>query len=207
MTLALRSTTISTGIAIAALLFTLPAVAHAQAESASPRRWELRIPSGALMPTGEQREHLRSGSLTALQVSWLPRPSLAVTSTLGWAKSRDLASVGAPRLNAFALDIGVEARPSRWAVGRRVSVSPFVGVGAGTRSYDYRGRSSEAQHAPSGYAAFGGELGTGRVALRVELREYVSGSAPMLGAGAGDLRNDAIVMAAMRFNRRASARR
>ena len=207
MPIAISTRTIISRIAILAVLFTLPVAARAQSDSTSPRRWELRIPSGALMPTGEQREHLRSGSLTALQISWLPRQSLAVTSTLGWAKSRDLATVGSPRLNAFAVDIGVEARPSRWVVGQRVSLSPFVGLGAGSRSYDYRGRAMDAQHNMAGYTSLGGELGVGRVGLRVEVREYVSGYAPMTGAGARDVRNDAIVMAAVRFNRRAPVAR
>lgn len=207
MPIAISTRTIISRIAILAVLFTLPVAARAQSDSTSPRRWELRIPSGALLPIGEQRQYLQRGTLTAFQASWLPRASLAVTGTVGWAKSRDLATLESPRLNAFAVDVGVEARPSRWAVGRRVSLSPFVGIGAGARSYDYRGRASDAQHNMAGYTSLGGELGVGRVGLRVEVREYVSGYAPMTGAGARDVRSDAIVMAAVRFNRRAPAAR
>jgi hypothetical protein len=196
-----------TGIALAALLFTLPLAARAQADSAGPRRWELRITGGALLPTGDQRHQLKRASLSAIQVSWLPRPSLALTGTLGRARSRDLTVEGSPRLDAFAVDLGVEARPSHWVAGRRVSVSPFVGVGGGARSYDYRARHSDARHNLAGYASLGGELGVGRVGLRVEARQYLGRFAPMAGTGPSDVRGDVLLMTALRFNRRAVASR
>lgn len=193
--------------ALVALLLALPTVAQAQADSAAPRRWELRIPSGTFMPTGAQRQQLARGSFTALQLAWFPRPALAVNGTVGWARSRDLAAAESPRVNAYAADLGVEARPDRWAVGHRVSFNPFVGVGAGLRSYDYRSRDADARHNVAGYAAMGGELGVGRVALRVEARQYVGGFAAMDGAGPTTTRSDVLVMAGLRFNRRVAARR
>ncbi len=179
----------------------------AQSSALPSSRWEVRVASGSLMPTGEQRESLRSGSLTAAQVAWLPQPSFAVIGSFGWARSRDLKSIDAPKLNAFSADLGVEARPMQWMTGQAITFTPFIGFGAGARSYDYRGRSADATHNLAGYGAVGGELGFGKVGLRLEARNYVSGFKPLTGAGTSDTRNDVSVLAAVRFNRRAAKNR
>lgn len=172
-----------------------------------PRRWEFRVASGTLIPTGELRLALRTADLTAAQVAWLPRPSLAVTGTFGWARSRDLGAVGTPKLDVFTSDLGAELRTAEWFAGRAVTVSPFVGLGAGMRSYDSRARGMDAAHTLSGYASVGGEVGYRRVGVRLEVRDYASGSGALAGAGASEARNDAVVMAALRLNRRPGVRR
>ena len=59
----------------------------------------------------------------------------------------------------------------------------------------------------AGYAAAGGEFGVRRVALRIEARNYTTGFKPLAGAGKSDMRNDMVVMATIRFNRRSSETR
>ncbi len=194
-------------VAVAALLLTLPVIAAAQEDATHPHHWELRITSGALIPVGEQREQLQRAPLSALQISWLPRAAVAVTGTFGWAKSRDLAAEGAPRMSAYAADLGVESRPARWETGERLRLSPFIGVGAGLRSYDYIHARTDAQHNAAAYGAVGAELGVGRVALRVEAREYVGGFSPMDGAGPMSPSSDLLLLTSLRFNRRIAARR
>jgi hypothetical protein len=203
----LSPSTPSARIALAAILFLLPLAAQAQTDTIRPAHWELRITSGSLIPVGEQRQQLERGPLSTVQVSWLPRPSLAVTGTLGWATSRDLTAVGPRGVNAFAADIGVETRPQRLVVGERVSFSPLAGIGAGTRSYDYRARHTDATHNVAAYAALGGELGYKRLGLRMEARQYVGGFAPMDGAGPTQARSDVMLLTSLRFNRRALAHR
>ena len=48
----------------------------------------------------------------------------------------------------------------------------------------------------------GGELGRGRVRLRLEARDYVTGFKPLAGGGPTDTRNDVVVMAGLRYIRR-----
>lgn len=194
-------------IALAALLLSLPRVADAQEDANRSPQWELRITSGSLIPIGEQRQQIERGPLSTLQLSWLPSPALAVTGTLGWAKSRDLATVGSRGLNAFAADIGVETRPQQLVIGERISFSPLAGIGAGARSYDYRSRHTDATHNVGAYAAIGGELGYRRLGLRVEARQYVAGFAPLEGVGPTQARSDVMLLTSLRFNRRALARR
>jgi hypothetical protein len=197
--------------ALAAILLALPLTAHAQAtapaDTIRPQRWELRITSGSLIPVGEQRQQLTRGPLSTVQLSWLPRPSLAVTGTVGWATSRDLTAVAQRGVNAFAVDLGIETRPSRLIVGERVTFSPLAGIGAGARSYDYRSRHADATHNVAAFAAIGGELGYRRLGVRVEARQYLAGFAPMDGVGTTPARSDVMLLTSLRFNRRALARR
>ena len=52
----------------------------------------------------------------------------------------------------------------------------------------------------------GGELGIGRVRLRLEVRDYVTSFKPLDGKGAAGTRND-VVMAGLRFVKRSTGAR
>jgi hypothetical protein len=194
----LRSTLRST-VGIGTLLVAAAQLAGAQEPSAPERRWELRITSGEFLPTGSQRIFLKDAQSTAAQVSFLVQPTLAVTGTFSWARSRDLTMADTPKLDVFTSDVGVEVRPTEWFAGHAVTLSPFVGLGAGVRSYNYR---NLATHNVAGYGAVGGEIGVGRVGVRVEVRDYASGFRPLIGGGKSATRNDVVLSAALRFNRR-----
>ena len=175
--------------------------ASAQMSAQQSKTWELRVSSGALVPTGTQRDVLKDAQMTAAQLSWVVTPSVAVTGTFGWARSRDVGSADRPKLDVFTSDLGVEARPVQWIAGRAVTFSPFAGVGAGARSYNYRKLDVDATHNLAAYGAVGGELDMGRVGLRLEARNYATGFKPLVGVGKSDMRNDVVVMAAVSFNR------
>jgi hypothetical protein len=198
-----RSVTRSTLTAAGALGMLLTSANAATAQSAAPResRWELRVSDGAFVPTGAMRSAVGNAHLSAAQLSFLVQPSVAVTGTFGWARSRDVASVDAPKLDVFTSDVGVELRPTHWFAGRAVTFSPFVGAGAGARSYNYRNLAVDATHNLAGYGSVGGELGFRRVGVRVEARDYATGFRPLAGSGRSVARNDVVVMAALRFKR------
>jgi hypothetical protein len=168
--------------------------------------WELRFTSGALVATGAQRDAVKDGQLSAVQLSWLVHPAIAITGTAGWARSRDRLVANTPKLDVFTGDLGAEFRPAQWFTDHKVSMSPFVGAGAGVRSYNYRKLEVDATHNVAGYLAAGGELGMGRVGLRLEVRDYATGFKPLVGAGSSDTRNDVMLMAGVRFNRHRTAR-
>lgn len=189
-----------TAIGVLALL--LPSVrAAAQTPAPPTSTWEIRVSSGSLVPTGDQRNVLNDAPFHAAQVTWVVRPSLAITGTFGWARSRDLATSGTPKVDVLTTDLGVEFRTATWFAGRAASLSPFVGLGAGARSYDSRKPDVAATHNPAGYGAVGGELGVGRLGLRLEARHYVAGFKPLAGTGVSATRNDVVYMASLRFNR------
>jgi hypothetical protein len=177
--------------------------AASQTADHSRSAWELRITGGGLIPTGTQRKSIDDAQQTTAQLTWRLKPSLAINGTFGWARSRDVGMTERPRLDVFTSDLGIEARPTLWLVTRSATFSPFIGAGAGMRSYNHRSLDLDATHNPAAYVSAGGELGFGRMGLRVEVRDYVSGFKALSGGdGDGSVRNDVMIMTGLRFNRR-----
>ena len=183
---------------------TLSAQATTETHTAPEHKpgWELLVSSGVVVPTGAQRARVARGKLTAAQVSYVVRPALAVTASLGWARTRDIATINDPKLDAFTYDVGAEVRAPKLIGGSAISLSPFAGVGAGGRSYNYRSLSAPATSNVAGYGSVGGELGVGRIRLRLEARDYLTGFKPLAGEGAGRRGNDVVLMGGLRFVRR-----
>lgn len=186
----------------ATVLATTPRVVAAQDSAADQTRWEFLVNSGSVLPSGAQRQAIQRAKLSAAQLSYVVNPTLAVTATVGWARSRDIATAGDPRLNVFTYDLGAEVRARRHVIGGGLTLRPFVGAGAGARSYDYRSLDAAARHNVAAYASAGGELGLRRVRLRVEVRDYVTGFKPLVGSGATRTRNDVAIMAGLRITSR-----
>lgn len=192
-TSALRSALVL-GIVVAAR----PSVAQTPTQ---PKTWEARMTSGAFVPAGDQRNSLKNAGTTAAQVSWLVRPSLGITGTFAWSRSRDVAMIAQPKLDVFSSDLGLESRLTERFRESRVTLSPFVGAGAGVRSYNYRKLNEDATHNVAAYAAVGGEIGVRRIGVRLEARDYVSQFRPLIGTGQSVTRNDVVVMVGLRIKR------
>lgn len=188
--------------AVLVLMAATAGSASAQTDAPKPRRWDLLVSSGTMVPTGEHRDAIKRGNLTAAQLSHAPHPAFAVNATVGWARSRDLGLDDDPRLDVFTYDIGGEVRGRAARLGAGFSASPFAGLGGGVRSYDYRNRAAEATHNLAAYASAGGELGKGRVRLRLELRDYLTDFRPLGGESGSELRNDVALLAGLRLTRR-----
>lgn len=181
---------------------TLAQGTEARTEPEHKSGWEFLVSSGVIAPTGAQRAAVQQGKLTTTQVSYVVRPTVAVTAALGWARTRDIATVGDPKLDAFTYDVGAELRAPRLIGSSAINFSPFAGVGAGGRSYNYRSLNADATHDVAAYGSVGGELGVGRIRLRVEARDYVSAFRPLAGQGTSRMGNDVALMAGLRFVRR-----
>lgn len=156
--------------------------------------WQVRVSSGRFVATGAQRATAQDAPVIAAQVSRTVSPNLALIATLGWARSRDLTTAATPKLDILSADLGLEGRVARWSLGGSTTFTPFVGTGVGARSYDTR--AAGAASAWGGYLAAGGELGIGRVGLRLEVRDYATHHGRV-----NAFRNDVVVMGAIRFNR------
>ena len=168
-------------------------VTDAKADTA--KRWSLTVPGGTMVPTGAQRHAIKRGDVTAVQLAYAPRPVFAITSTFGWARSRDVATAGDPKLDVFTYDVGIEARAARWIQGNGMTFTPFAGAGAGGRSYNYRKLDVDATHNLGGYVSAGGELRIRRLGLRLEARDYVTDFKPLQGSGVARTGNDVVVLA------------
>jgi hypothetical protein len=194
-------------IAAAALLTGVATVTPAQEVASAAQGWSLRLPTGAFIGTGAQRDKVHDANLSALQLSHPLTSAIALTGTFAWARSSDIASVDRPKLDVFQTDLGIETCDHTWFSTAPVSFGSFAGVGGGMRSYNYRKLDVDASNNLAGYVAAGGELGIRRVAVRIEARDYVAGFKPLAGVGKSDSRNDVVIMAAVRFNRRAAEAR
>ena len=162
-------------------------------------RFEFVVSSGWLLPTGDQRDALKRANMTIAQLSYAVLPYFAVASSVGWARSRDIAAADVPKLDVFTYDVGAELRADRWLTGRVLTFTPFAGVGAGGRSYNYRSLDVDATHNLAAYGSVGGELGYRRIRFRLEARDYLTGFKPMMANGASGRRNDVSVMAGFRI--------
>lgn len=194
----------TTAVRIALLAALVTGAASSLAAQARPAssRVEFLITSGSFVPTGALREAIGRGKLTAAQFAVVTRPNLALTATLGWARSHDIADGGDSRLNVFTYDLGAELRSARLFPVAALTFRPLVGVGAGARSYDHRGVSADATHNLAAYGSVGGELGYRRVRLRLEARDYVTGFKPLVRAGTSERRNDVVIMFGLRLTSR-----
>lgn len=192
--------------AIALMLLSAAGSVDAQSTTASPtpppdssNHWEMLFSTGALVPTGVERQALKRAPLSTGQLSYVLASRVAFTTMFGWARSRDLLTEGNPRVSIFTYDVGVEARAPQHRVGNALSFTPFAGVGGGGRSFDHPGRDSDATHGPAGYAAIGGEMAIGRARVRLEARDYVMSMRPLVGGGTRAMRNDVSIIAGFRL--------
>ena len=151
--------------------------------------FELRPYVGAYIPTGEQRDLLKDAVLVGGQASYRLNPNFALTGTLGWSPSEDRVTPGDQKLDLWSYDVGGELRAPSWLQSGALDFTPFVGLGAGARTYNYRDLDVNSKTNFAGYGVLGGELGFGRFGLRLEARDYVSQFKPFDG-GDSKTRND-----------------
>ena len=184
-------------IAFATSYALMPPTAAAQ-DAATQSRWQLIVNEGKLLPTGEMRDVLSRANLTAAKLFYSVHPAVAITTTVGWARSRDIATDEDPKLDVFTYDVGVEVRAPQLALGA-VTIRPMLGTGAGGRSYNYRSLDVDAAHNLAGYGSAAAEFGYRRVRLRIEARDYVTRFKPLTGIGSTSTRNDVAVTAGVRL--------
>lgn len=189
--------------AVPALLGGLAVVAVAAAnrlEGQTPgaRNFEIRPYVGAYLPTGDQREIFKDAILVGAQASYRINPQVAITGTLGWSPTEDRLTAGSETVDLLQYDIGAELRAPAWLRGESWDFTPFFGLGAGGRTYDYRDLDNvDAKTNVAGYGALGGEFGFGQFGLRIEGRDYVSRFEPLTGNGETKTRNDVALAAGL----------
>jgi hypothetical protein len=158
--------------------------------------FELRPYAGAFIPTGQQRDFLKDAVIVGGQASYRIVPQLALTGTLGWSPSKDRITPGDQKLDVWQYDLGAELRAPSWLSSGAWDFTPFVGLGGGGRTYNYRDLDVDSKTNVAGFGTLGGELGYGRIGLRVEGRDYVSQFKPFTG-GDSKTRNDVTVAAGL----------
>jgi len=153
---------------VAAALFAFSAFAtKAAAQDAvayHSNGFELRPYVGAYIPTGDQRDFLQDAVLVGGQASYRLNPNFALTGTLGWSPSKDQITAGDQNIDLWQYDLGAELRAPSWYQSGAFDFTPYFGLGAGARTYNYRDLDVNAKTNFAGYGALGGELGFGKFA-------------------------------------------
>ncbi len=196
----MRHSLVTTVTALAIIIFGA-ASAHAQTPTPKKPGFEFVMPGGATMPVGDQEKNMKRGMVTAAQASYGLRSNLVLTGTFAWTRTRPIGLGAEAKLNLFTYDMGAEFRMPRQVSARRINARPFAGFGVGARSSNYRHVEVATTHQLAAYVGAGGEVSLGRVAFRLEVRDYVIGPNLTRLSGAAQ-RNDVAVLAGLRLVRR-----
>lgn len=182
-------------ILMLSVLATLPAAATAQyasdpvSSSTFTRTFEIRPFAGVFVPTGSQRDVLDDAAFAGLQLGFEVHPNVTLVGSFGWAPSTDVTRSDANKVDIYQYDVGAELGITR-QLGSMWSFRPFVGLGAGARTYSYRDLELDTQTNLAGYGALGTEFRVGRMAIRLEGRDYVSAFEGLDGLEPSSTRND-----------------
>ena len=182
-------------ILMLSVLAAMPAVAAAQyasdpvSSSTFTRTFEIRPFAGVFVPTGSQRDVLDDAGFTGLQLGFEVHPNVTLVGSFGWAPSEDVTRSSANKVDIYQYDVGAELGTTR-QLGSVWSIRPFVGLGAGARTYSYRDLELDTQTNFAGYGALGTEFRVGRMAIRIEGRDYVSAFEGLDGLERSSTRND-----------------
>jgi hypothetical protein len=147
--------------------------ARVEAQQLDSAMIEVRPLVGAIIPTGDQADALKSAVLVGAQVSYSFIPHFAVVGSVGWSPSQDKVDAAQPKLDLYQYDLGVEWRLKNLTAGSAFAARPFVALGGGARTYSLRGvANSSAQTNAIFYTAIGLDLypSNGRVGLRIQAR-------------------------------------
>ena len=133
---------------------------------------ELRPFIGVSVPTGDQQDLFKRAPMAGLQGALEIRPNFHVIGTFGYVPGESKYAVTYNDVKIYDYNIGAELGLVRqW--GASWEFKPFIGLGAGARTYAYKDQTLTDKTCAAGYGAAGAELQMGRAAIRLEGRGNV----------------------------------
>jgi hypothetical protein len=133
---------------------------------------EIRPFVGISIPTGSQRDLFNDAPVFGLQGAVELKPTLHLVGTFGWVPGQTAFVATRDNVNIFQYDVGIEL-----GVVRDLSAGwqfrPYLGLGAGARTYAYQAGQLADKTCAQGYGALGAEFQIGRTSMRVEGRDNV----------------------------------
>ncbi|HEX8848847.1 MAG TPA: hypothetical protein VF761_04865 [Gemmatimonadaceae bacterium] len=174
---------------LAALLTSLVLGAPALHPQSTAPIFELRPFAGVSIPTSRQSTLYGESVLFGAQAGLEIKPTFHVLATLTWIPAHYRLGVSNPDVNLYQYDVGTEfgiAAPMEpeWVF------KPFLGLGAGGRTYSFRASEMYTRTGFAAYGSAGTELQLHRVAFRFEVRDNVFRYRDPIGARASWMRND-----------------
>jgi len=156
----------------------LVAVSAAQAQrsqfEARRTRLELRPFAGMYVPQGTQSQDFKSAATYGFQTALEFTSFAHVLASAGYTDGRSkIGALISPKTQMWQYDVGAEFNALH-ELGSQFQLRPFVGFGAGVRSYKYEDKGISTKSSAAGYASLGSELQRGFVAVRLEGRGYLT---------------------------------
>ena len=151
--------------------------------------FELRPFAGATVPTGAQRDLFKDAPIFGMGVAFQLQPNLHVVGNFGWMREHTRYAVLRNDGNRYSYDAGVELSAER-PMSSSWMFRPYVGLGAGARTYTYQAETLLKRTGAAGYAALGTEFRYGVTAIRLEARGNAFDFKSPLPDGQSDTRYD-----------------
>lgn len=177
------------------------ALTATQARAQEPERKFAIAPFvGAYVPTGDIRDVLDDSLLVGVTASYDVHRYVAVLGSFSWAPSQAKGIVAGEDVDLFQYDLGVQGQYPI-ALNADWTFKPFVGVGAGARTYSFRDLDVDAETDFAGYVAAGGALQYEALELSVSVRDQLSAFDGLAGQDDSTTSNDLSMFASigMRF--------
>ena len=150
---------------------------------------ELRPFVGAYLPTGAQRDLFKDATLLGVQGALELEPTFHLLGTFSWVPAHNKYAGFDENVSIFVYDVGAEVGMVQ-PLAAGLELKPFVGLGAGARTYVYRAAALSDRTCAAGYGALGSEFQFDRIAFRLEARGNVfCYRSPISGVGS-KTRND-----------------
>jgi hypothetical protein len=133
---------------------------------------EVRPFAGVYIPVGAQRSDFKSATMVGGQAAIEVNRSFHALASVGWTHGHNKFFTD-DVTHIWQYDAGGEFNLVR-EMGFGWYFRPFVGAGAGGRTYDYKTDGVGTKTYLAGYGAAGGEVQRGAVAFRIEVRDYLN---------------------------------
>jgi hypothetical protein len=152
-----------------------------------PPSSEIRPFAGVFLPVGALDADFKAATMVGVQGAIEVNRHIHGVASVGWTHghnrlfTQDVTYI-------WQYDVGAELNAVS-EMGWGWFFRPFIGAGAGGRTYDYRHVDVKTTSCTAGYAALGAEIQRNLVAFRTEARDYLSCFESPL-SGAKRTRND-----------------
>lgn len=176
---------IAAAVAAIAALTARPALA---AETQQDHPFHVAPFVGGFVPTGSQRDVLEDSVFTGITASYDVLPYLAVVGSFGWAPTK-VKNLASSDLDMYQYDVGVQGQYA-FDMGHKLTLTPFVGLGVGARTYSFRDLSPSSETDFTGYVSAGATLQYGVLTVSATARDYVSHYEGLGLYSANSTRND-----------------
>ena len=189
-------------VMITTVALLLGATTASAQEAPTSRKPEIRPFVGVYVPTGAMRDAMKAATTLGAQGAVELTPRFHVVGTAAWTHGHHKFAASTDRVNLWQYDVGLEVNPFRpMGADRDWMLRPFVGLGAGGRTAEYREDGLGSKTCTAGYGALGSEVQRGAVALRLEARDYLTCfESPITGTK--KTRNDATIALGVAFHLR-----